>query len=171
MQLPRYSLPPKLRIDFAAAWGPVYRGKRVLELLKSEGKSVCVGDYVSKLCAEALPQGLYIAIIDGKIQRGAIEYRLPPHDIQVKVSNPPGSITIEAYTSLCRLLRNPPERRVIVLVNGEEDLLALPALDCSEWPVIYGLPGVGSVFVWKGISRIIRVGSALLSLNPATIPL
>lgn len=50
-------------------------------------------------------------------------------------------------------------------------MLALPALECSEWPVVYGLPGVGSVLCRKGGLTWVRVGSALIGLELETMPL
>jgi uncharacterized protein (UPF0218 family) len=161
-----YTLPWDNRVDFQVAWGPVLTERGLRRFLDSVGMAVCVGDYVSRLCHEALPNGVYVAIVDGATRRGERLLGPPPADVKLRLANPRGSILVEAYSLVCKVVSSPPARRVLLEVDGEEDLLALPAADCSDMPVVYGLPGVGSVVLPPGPLRRVRAGSALLSLKP-----
>jgi uncharacterized protein (UPF0218 family) len=63
-----------------------------------------------------------------------------------RAKNPAGGITIEAWHAIKRALG---DREAVVVVDGEEDLLALPAI--VESPdnafVVYGQPSQGLVVV------------------------
>ncbi len=140
------ALPRFLARDLAAARGRVYPGPSLLEALKSRDALVCVGDVVTRYCIEAGPPRL-LAVVDGATRR---EPGLQPPrgawDLVVRLANPRGTISSEARSAVCRLSASLEGWR-LVLVDGEEDLLALPAIECSDAPVVYGLPGVGGVVV------------------------
>lgn len=65
----------------------------------------------------------------------------------IKTYNPPGRITVEAWNSIKRALRE--QDNTLLEVQGEEDLLAIPAiLEADNGSVvIYGLPLRGMVIV------------------------
>jgi hypothetical protein len=65
------------------------------------------------------------------------------------VRNPAGEITDEAMSSIKRALARRRRRKVMIAVDGEEDLLALPAIvQAPEGSVvIYGLPDRGMMLV------------------------
>jgi uncharacterized protein (UPF0218 family) len=112
------------------------------ELLKGR-EVVAVGDVTTKRCLELgiVPR---TAIFDGKTRRSEwVELRAPNGVLEA--TNPPGWICLDAVKVVKRALK---ERRW-VKVEGEEDLLAMPALLASEegWVVLYGQPGAGVVMV------------------------
>ncbi len=142
----RLLLPRFLARDLAAARGPVYRGEALLEALRGREELVCIGDVVSRYCVRARPRGL-VAVVDGATMREpGIEPPGGSWSLVVLVSNHRGTISPEARSLVCGLSRE-PRGWSLVLVDGEEDLLALPAIECSGAPVVYGLPGVGGVVV------------------------
>ena len=65
--------------------------------------------------------------------------------MEVVVRNPPGEITEEAFDALKDALSS--EERVVIRVEGEEDLLVLPAamLAADGSMIVYGQPLVGLV--------------------------
>ena len=104
-----------------------------------------VGDIVSR---ETLAAGIRVdlRIFDHVSMRKPI----PPFDLgdrkTYRVKNPAGVITWEAWEVIKRAMR---EENVVILVDGEEDLLTLPCI--AESPddaiVLYGQPSRGLVVV------------------------
>ncbi len=111
---------------------------------------ITVGDVVSRF---ALERGLRpkLAIIDGKTKRNvkfAIENLIREADMPVlETSNPAGSITFQAFCDVRRSLESLDNG--VLFVDGEEDLLALPAVVLSPYGtwVFYGQPNEGVVAV------------------------
>src|SRR5947199_7555867 len=108
-------------------------------------KVTTVGDVVSR---ETLATGLQVnqKIID----KMTLRKRIRPIEIKAKrtykVRNPPGVITKEAWDTIKKALQ---DREAVIFVEGEEDLLAIPAI--LESPdnaiVVYGQPSEGLVVV------------------------
>ena len=99
--------------------------------------------------ANALRFGLepWAAIVDGRAMRKPLpSYPKPPLRRKLVLYNPPGTISDEAWAIVGSAVR---EGNTLVLVDGEEDLLALLAiaLGPEEAIVIYGQPGRGVVLV------------------------
>ena len=137
-------LPQGLRRFFANPRGVVAR--RPEPLISGAPMAVCVGDYVSRFCVGLLGPARSSIIYDGRTRRGATK---PPQAAGyrvVRVVNPPGGLTPSAVLAACRAAREPG---LAVEVEGEEDMMALPALACSMpgGLVLYGLPGRGTVVV------------------------
>ena len=65
----------------------------------------------------------------------------------INVRNPPGTISNKAWEAVCQASKD--DDTVAILVDGEEDLLALPAIICSPSGslVVYGQPHKGIVLV------------------------
>lgn len=88
-----------------------------------------------------------VQVVDGverRIRRSPPEV---PYAALLKAENPAGSITFSAVAAIeDALVAEKPAR---VLVDGEEDLLALPAVDSAPIGsvVYYGQPGEGVVVV------------------------
>jgi len=99
------------------------------------------GDEASRRLARLKPD---VRVFDCKVKRRNVApLTLKP---TYSCSNPAGSITSDALRSLAKAVANPP---ATVRVNGEEDLLALPALLLCPpgGAVAYGQPGKGLVLV------------------------
>lgn len=122
---------------------------------------VTVGDQVSKdlYNHKIFPD---VLIVDNKIMRKAISPILVTVDQVISVTNPPGTITEEAWRTIEGVMRK--SLRTKIIVDGEEDLLTLVAvLTIQENSlVIYGQPKKGIVVVKstldvkRAVSKIIQ---------------
>jgi uncharacterized protein (UPF0218 family) len=86
-------------------------------------------------------------IVDNKIMRKKIQ-PIPMEQIKtLKVKNPPGTITQEAFEAVRKGINSSSVTRI--LVDGEEDLLTLSAIKFAPMGtlIIYGQPKVGIVMV------------------------
>lgn len=135
-----YFLPEKLRPELRKIWGiPIFGKKsevakefqRILKEKKIK-KVITVGDY----CSLNLPSN--IKIFDGRIKRKKNK-KLPKFTLSCR--NPAGTIQKEVWPIIKRAIKNEEN----VFVNGEEDLLVIPALLLSEknMAVVYGFPKKG----------------------------
>lgn len=149
-------LPRDFRELFRKPFGIILRGDEVevsrrLVSLASEFnpvKFICVGDMVLHwvLMYDLIPD---LAIVDFKISRRSVDFDF---DFNVfngvfKVYNPAGFITCNAWMTIQYVLAL--EGRYLISVDGEEDLLALPAVLCAPIGSIvsFGLPGEGVMVV------------------------
>lgn len=158
MEITTLKLPFELRKELASPKGELLRGTakenapKLIALFKKKqvGIIVAIGDVVSEALVKHgfEPQ---IVVTDGQTKRVSIGYDLafPGYEV-VKVKSPPAVISEEAWReirNICRTLT--PETRVHLVVEGEEDLLALPFV--LELPlnsaVIYGQPNEGAVVI------------------------
>lgn len=109
---------------------------------------IAVGDYTSaKLREHGARVNIYV--IDGRIERRpSAVFDMAGLRI-IECVNEPGTISHEAASRLHELLAKPGIRDVVLLVKGEEDLLTLAAIISAPEgsAIIYGQPGVGSVYV------------------------
>jgi len=106
---------------------------------------ITVGDIVSR---EALEVGIRVnlRIVDRKTMRQPLNSPLKPSPHTYRVRNPPGVITDESLKAIRQAMK---DEEALIVVEGEEDLLALPAV--LEAPaqafVIYGQPLQGIVVI------------------------
>jgi GTP-dependent dephospho-CoA kinase len=118
---------------------------RTLILQNKPPKVTTVGDVVSR---ETLATGIQVnlRIVDQMTLRKSIN----PIEIEAertyRVRNPAGVITREAWDAIKDALQH---REAVIFVDGEEDLLAIPAI--LESPdnafIVYGQPSQGLVVV------------------------
>jgi uncharacterized protein (UPF0218 family) len=145
-------MPERLRIELSSkSFGTIFSGdpkanaEHVLKLIKSRHppKVIIVGDFTLKVFSDS---GFHpdLGIFDKRTKRSAF---VGPNDFNEKISNPAGQITDEAVAAIRRLLSAPLPSTLFV--EGEEDLLALPAIVQAPKGsfIIYGLPGEGIVVV------------------------
>lgn len=168
-------LPPRHRPDFKWPRGPVYRGQveKLLARLGHESLS-CIGDVVTRTCLRA---GLKptLTAVDGATRRRSEDVtdtlslaRRLGMPIR-RVRNPPGALSLDAIESVCAALQS--RRPTLLLVDGEEDLLALPAIACSPpgGLVVYGAPGLGAVVVRVTLLKARDAQQRILSLEPGLV--
>ena len=129
--------------------GDLYRGNVSYNREFAGAKPlVVVGDYTFTLLVKAGVRPS-VAVLDAKIERGTVG--LPPLEGYrvVKVQNDPGTISPEAAEAVTEAVRT---GNVAVVVEGEEDLLALPAVYAlpETGILVYGQPKVGYVVVRGG---------------------
>ena len=144
-----YTLPDELRAQLSRPIGTLYTGEEIgsgkfLRAITVSSMLITVGDRVTETMG-ALGRVPDVQIIYGKENRKA---RLPPnvpHARAIEVRNPAGTITAEAISGIKEALAGVKPARVIV--DGEEDLLAIPAIALAPLGsnVLYGQPGEGIV--------------------------
>jgi len=119
--------------------------KQLIEDMRP-GKIVTVGDGVSESLTK---EGIYphVLIVDNRIMRKPIAPIKVDTDQTLHLRNPPGKITDEAWHIIREALNQ--EKKVKIVVEGEEDLLTLVAVACApeNSVVIYGQPHEGIVVV------------------------
>ncbi len=150
----RYRLTPELRKKLKKPIGTLLRGsfnetmKKLKDLVEKENPPmiVSVGDSVSKNLTEndMFPK---LSIVDNRVMRKRIQPIALTADKTLYVKNPPGTITDEALATIQEALEH--NRRVKVVVDGEEDLLTLAAVLYASKNsfVVYGQPLEGIVVV------------------------
>jgi len=150
----KYSLTSDLRLRLKQPLGILVRGsftetmKKLKEMVRKEKPTliISVGDTVSRNLVGNLlfPK---LAIVDNKCMRKSIRPLSFSTDKIVHVRNPQGTITEEAISAIMEALN--AKQKVKVLVEGEEDLLALIAIAYGPEDsfVVYGQPYEGVVVV------------------------
>ena len=125
----------------------------------------CVGDVVSRYCSEASKEHL-VLVIDGKTRRShKVSIHIEGFQV-MRITNPPGYLTLEAIKALCKAEASPG--RWLILVRGEEDMLALAALSCMPWrgTLVYGVPSVGATIIRASTAILREAQSRFLLLRP-----
>ncbi|MGB0652144.1 MAG: GTP-dependent dephospho-CoA kinase family protein [Thermoplasmatota archaeon] len=146
-------LPDELRPRLATPWAIALSTDELAEHLAEcpAAPLVAVGDVVSLTLKElGLTPRLFIC--DYKTQRGEDDERFRRElgswgDHEIRVSNPPAVVTREGWDAVADALARPPPACTRVVVEGEEDLLALPCFLLAPLGaiVLYGAPGRGVV--------------------------
>lgn len=147
-------LTPQLRRELKKPLGIVLRGTtqdivEQIRTLVAKGKPpriVTVGDRVSHdLASNSLQPD--ILIVDNKINRKTISPISATADQILTVKNPAGTITDQAWKAIIKATKS--SRRTKIVVDGEEDLLALPAIIGAPERslVLYGQPDEGVVVI------------------------
>ncbi|WP_062662002.1 DUF359 domain-containing protein [Aeropyrum camini] len=174
--LPVLSLPEDLRESLASAAGPVYSGERFVDEIAATpcGGVACIGDFVSQICLSALsrrPDTPLLLVLDGKTRRESGMATGVPEGFKLyQARSPPGHLSLEVYSLVCSAIEG--GGRSAVVVEGEEDLAALAALDCgSGWTIVYGLPGVGGVVVHNCLRKPGVGSSGIIAFKPGVVRL
>ena len=152
MPLEEYRLPTPLRERLAKPIGKLYKdeetnGGAFRSKLEKATFVITVGDRVTERIAELgrIPE---VQVVDGRERR--VARRMPEVEFRrlIRVRNPPGTITNEALEGIAEAVKE-RERPVRVLVEGEEDLLAIAAVAAAPLgsSIYYGQPLVGVVLV------------------------
>ena len=120
--------------------------QKVESMLKDAGKVVVVGDATTERLVSfgIVPD---VAVIDGRERRSKRSYPANYPAKELRCRNPAGTISKDAVKVLQDALKTASPARV--LVEGEEDLLALPAFALAPEGsvVLYGQPLEGLVVV------------------------
>lgn len=143
-------LPDEHRAAFKDPLGRLYTDATTL-LADANGPLITIGDVVSYHfeCANHSPA---VAVIDGRTQRSAVDPEIEAvldrsEAERIHATNPPGTITGSLLAALREAIGRPGP--VQVVVDGEEDLAAVPAilLGPAGTGVVYGQPDEGMVYV------------------------
>ena len=167
-----YSLTPELRRKLKEPLGILIRGSfnETMKLLKDMTAKekppsiISVGDTVSRNLDQNQLNPL-LSIIDNKVMRKTAKPISLTAEETVYVKNPQGTITAEAVTAIQEATKKP--HRVKIVVEGEEDLLALIAiLHAPENSlVVYGQPREGIVVVKATKSKKAEVAEILEAMK------
>ena len=145
-------LTPALRRKLKRPLGRLFlsvdvRGEEFLALAASSSLVVTVGDRVTETLQETTGRPPDVFVVDGMERRSAREVPHVPHGVTLKAKNPAGRITKAALSAMKQAFAG--EKPVMVLIEGEEDLLTIPAV--IEAPlgavVFYGQPLRGVVAI------------------------
>jgi uncharacterized protein (UPF0218 family) len=146
-----YRLPEELRSRLAAPLGTVYsaeeaRGPDFERLVRSAPMTVTVGDRVTDTLG-AMGRTPDVQVVDGVERRTAREVPAVGYARLIRVKNPAGMITEDAISGMRKAFLG--KKPVRVLVDGEEDLMAMLAIAMApiSATIFYGQPGVGVVVV------------------------
>lgn len=153
-------LPESLRELLRWPLGPLVHGPDILPAIGAMSPVVTVGDFCT---LDLVARGRHpdIAVVDFKTKRQddpeLREVLQAVGDTVVRVTNPPATITPDAWRGIAEAFKS--DRRVRVEVRGEEDLLALVciALAPESAAVLYGQPGQGVVIVRADAASKVRV--------------
>lgn len=141
------TLPDDLRGALREPLGPVVTDVDTL-LDGVSGPIVTVGDIVTDHLLEAGVEPLLV-VVDGRTERAAVDEavrRRLPFDRGRTVPNAAGTLSAELVSAMVTAIdRNQPGE--VLVVDGEEDLAALPAVLAipADGVVVYGQPGEGMV--------------------------
>jgi GTP-dependent dephospho-CoA kinase len=145
-------LTPSLRRKLKKPLGRLFpavdvRGEEFLALVTGSSFVVTVGDRVTETLQETTGRSPDVFVVDGMERRSAREIPRIAHGSAIRAKNPAGRITKAAMAAMKRAFAG--EKPVMVLIEGEEDLLTIPAV--IEAPlgavVFYGQPLEGVVAV------------------------
>ncbi len=146
-----HKLPENLRSRLAKPLGRFFSAEEVkdpsfAEVVNESAFVITVGDRVTETLG-GLGRTPDVQVVDSRENR---KDRAPPdvaYARQIEVHNPAGTVTDEAIDGIRDAFRG--RKPVRVLVEGEEDLLAIPviALAPDSAVVFYGQPGEGIVVV------------------------
>ena len=147
-------LPEKLRKKLKKPLGTLIAGnfeetiKRFREILAKEkpARLIAVGDAVSE---SLMKNGVFpdVFIIDNKVMRKEITPLKFGAERTLYAKNPAGTISKEAWEKIKNALNSDLQTKIII--DGEEDLLALPAVLFAPENsfVVYGQPREGMVII------------------------
>ncbi|ELY68183.1 GTP-dependent dephospho-CoA kinase family protein [Natrinema versiforme] len=141
-------LPDDLRHELKEPMGPIETdAERLLEAV--DGPLIAVGDVVTYHLLEAGHQP-DVALVDGRTKRSAVDEEIREvvtSGASIEVRNPPAELSAPVVRALQRALA--ADEPTTILVDGEEDLVALPAIVAAPEgaSVVYGQPDEGMVHV------------------------
>ncbi|MEM3769930.1 MAG: DUF359 domain-containing protein [Candidatus Bathyarchaeia archaeon] len=149
-----YVLPLTLRRKLKKPLGTLIRGsfeetiQKFKQIVDDEKppRIISIGDAVSKSLVEN-GISLNLIIVDNRVMRENITPVPLSAEVEKRVKNPAGSITFEALNTIKETLED--NRKTKIVVEGEEDLLALCAILYAPENsfVVYGQPHEGMVAV------------------------
>lgn len=145
-------LTPSLRRKLKNPLGRLFpaaevRGEEFLALVVGTEFVVTVGDRVTETIQETTGRSPDVFVVDGVERRTPREVPHIAHGPTIKAKNPAGRITKAALGAMKRAFAG--EKPAMVLIDGEEDLLTIPAvIDAPLGAVVfYGQPLQGVVAV------------------------
>jgi uncharacterized protein (UPF0218 family) len=122
------------------------RSMTFLRTLRTSPLVITVGDRVTETMQELgrTPDVQVVDQVERRVRRSPPE---TPYIRLIRASNPAGVITRDAATAVREAIKG--EKPARVQIDGEEDLLVIPAVDAAPIGAVvyYGQPGVGVVSI------------------------
>jgi len=152
-----FCLPDIMRKEMRKQYGVLYPGdgkkttEQILSAMGNPKKLITIGDITTfnMLQCGRIPD---ISVVDEKTQREAVSNNIikgirHSNFKTLRVSNPPGFVTVELISMLSEAIDS--DVPVQIMVDGEEDLAALPAIILAPISsvVLYGFPNKGAIMV------------------------
>ena len=149
-----FTLPQQQREALRRPIGPIYTDmQEVVSLFSSSTMFIAVGDVVSESLLR-IDRQADISIIDGMTRREVMrsEYNAVLAKTRTtETKNPPGTITQNAVKTIQKVFTayETTKEKQLLVVSGEEDLLAIPAILLAPLSsvILYGQFGQGIVVV------------------------
>jgi len=144
-------LKKELRSEFKKPLGVLYPSlddaQDFLDSKKPDTTIISVGDVTTRNLQE---RGLipHLGVIDNQVERKPAQHDIVYDNVTLKAENPAGSITAQLWETVKQSFQlMKAGYRVIIVVNGEEDLAVLPCVILAPPGslVLYGQPGEGVV--------------------------
>jgi len=161
-------MPEELRNVLSRPWlffrSTVLEGPRefvglALRTLVERGSTVFVGDVVCRTVLEyvGVPR---MCVVDARTLRSE-ESCVDPSmfDLVDRCTNRRSTVSLECIAKEIRLLD--AQTSALLLVDGEEDLLALPLVALNVVDVVFGIPTRGVCIVWSGVDNAVKAINAL----------
>ena len=146
-----HRLPEALRSTLAVPMGRLYspdaiKGKEFTRLVMEAPFVITVGDRVTETLG-AMGRVPELQVVDSKENRKSREPPKVAFAKLLRTNNPAGTLTDGTIEAVREALKGPKPARV--LVEGEEDLVAVPVIVMAPFAalVLYGQPGEGVVAV------------------------
>jgi uncharacterized protein (UPF0218 family) len=147
-------LPERLRAELKTPAGALHTDAETL-LGAAGGPLFTVGDVVTHhvIRAGETPD---VALVDDRTERSEVDATVARtiaefdgFDREQSAPNPAGALSAELLSALVAAVERAPEESALLVVDGEEDLAALPAIAVAPAgaSVVYGQPGEGMVLV------------------------
>ncbi|MDD1763299.1 MAG: DUF359 domain-containing protein [Methanobacteriaceae archaeon] len=147
MLILKKSLRPEFKKPIGTLYPSLDEAEDFLASQKPDTLLVSVGDVTTRNLQE---RGLipHLGIIDNQVERKPAQHDVVYDNVTLKADNPPGSVTEDLWDTVrqgFQLIK--AGYRVLILVNGEEDLAVIPAVILAPPGslVLYGQPGEGVV--------------------------
>lgn len=173
----RYSLTPELRVELKKPLGMLIRGsfsettRRLKEIVEDEKPTaiISVGDTVTRSLARGRLSA-QLSVVDNRVMRKKTRPVALTAQETIHVENPAGVITEEAMAVIQETLKT--NRRIKIVVDGEEDLLTLIAIlhAPDKAFVVYGQPREGIVLVKVTPEKKAHVAGILNAMEDARKP-
>ena len=134
------------RFLFSKPFGPIFADMSAVHAAYQNHIFCSVGDVVTEqlFCSK---EPWLIAIIDGYTRRERYQIKVPADVSFITVDNPPGCISPMLIAAIQDAVSHARTKRIVINVNGEEDLAFLPLLLYAPdgTVLLYGQPHEGIV--------------------------
>jgi GTP-dependent dephospho-CoA kinase len=145
-------LKKEMRAEFKKPVGTLYSSisdaKDTINSIGNKSLVISIGDVTTR---NMLDEGIIpdVGIVDNMIERQPSDYEICYDNVTLKTKNPPGTITDQMWKTIKEgfSLVEKAGYNVLIVVDGEEDLSAIPCMVMAPAGsiIFYGQPGEGVI--------------------------